>query len=80
MRCYRKSPLDYNKTLSLMSPQEDIFFITSPPLGEVVREVEIEHDNSGAAPGWHCEQVVVVDETSGKRFTFPCDRCGTGAC
>ena len=38
-------------------------------------EVEIEHDNSGAGPGWHCEQVVVYDESSNRSFAFPCDRC-----
>ncbi len=36
--------------------QEDIFFLTCQDLGEL-SEVEIEHDNSGPSPGWHCEQV-----------------------
>jgi hypothetical protein len=27
-----------------------------------------------SAAGWHLEQVVVVDECSGKRWTFSCDR------
>ena len=53
--------------------QEDIFFIDFPDLGDVM-EVEIAHDNSGLAPGWHCEQVVVVDETTNQRYAFPCDR------
>ena len=52
---------------------EDIFFLEFPELGDVVA-VEIGHDNSGAAPGWHLEQVVVYDETAGQRFAFPCDR------
>ncbi|KAJ9527245.1 hypothetical protein QJQ45_025481 [Haematococcus lacustris] len=53
--------------------QMDVFFITFANLGPVTA-VEIEHDNSGAAPGWHCEQVVVVDETANARYAFPCDR------
>ncbi len=36
--------------------QEDIFNITFADLGDI-KEVEISHDNSGIAPGWHCEQV-----------------------
>ena len=42
-------------------------------LGEVV-EIEIGHDNSGMAPGWHLEQVVVVEEASNRRWVFNCDR------
>lgn len=59
--------------------QEDIFYTEFPDLGDVV-EVEIGHDNSGFAPGWHCEQVVVVDETANQRYAFPCDRCEAGVC
>jgi lipoxygenase homology domain-containing protein 1 len=35
---------------------EDVFFVTAPDLGQLT-EVVIEHDNSGPAPSWHCEQV-----------------------
>jgi hypothetical protein len=38
--------------------QEDIFFITFADLGDL-SEVEIEHDNSGLSPGWHCQEVCV---------------------
>lgn len=53
--------------------EEDIFFIEFPDLGDVV-EIEIGHDNSGMAPGWHCEQVVIVDELTNQRYAFPCDK------
>lgn len=53
--------------------QEDLFFTEFPGLGDIT-EIEIGHDNSGPSPGWHCEQVVVIDETANKTFTFPCDR------
>lgn len=36
--------------------QVDVFFKEYPDLGDIP-EVEIEHDNSGMKPGWHCEQV-----------------------
>uniref|UniRef100_A0A7S3VHN2 PLAT domain-containing protein n=1 Tax=Dunaliella tertiolecta TaxID=3047 RepID=A0A7S3VHN2_DUNTE len=51
----------------------DVFFVTYPDLGGVA-EIEIEHDNSGLKAGWHCEQVVVEDETAQTRAAFPCDR------
>lgn len=52
---------------------EDIFFSEPRDLGPI-SEVEIGHDNSGPSPGWHLEQVVVVEETSNQRYAFACDR------
>uniref|UniRef100_A0A383W527 PLAT domain-containing protein n=1 Tax=Tetradesmus obliquus TaxID=3088 RepID=A0A383W527_TETOB len=52
---------------------QDVFHVELPDLGELAA-VEVGHDNSGAAPGWHLEQVVVVDEGTGKRWSFSCDR------
>ena len=55
--------------------QEDIFYHNHPDLGDIL-EVEIEHDNKGFGPSWHCQEVVIFDTstTPNKRFAFPCDR------
>ncbi len=52
---------------------EDIFFVEHPDVGDI-KEIEIGHDNSGPSPGWHLQQVVVVDEATAKRWIFGCDR------
>lgn len=52
---------------------QDVFCVELPDTGELAA-VEVGHDNSGPAPGWHLEQVVVVDEGTNKRWTFACDR------
>ncbi|KAF6256823.1 hypothetical protein COO60DRAFT_1640423 [Scenedesmus sp. NREL 46B-D3] len=52
---------------------QDVFHVDLPELGELVA-AEVGHDNSGAAPGWHLEQVVVVAEGSSRRWSFSCDR------
>ncbi|KAG1672531.1 hypothetical protein FOA52_002840, partial [Chlamydomonas sp. UWO 241] len=53
---------------------EDIFYAKFSDLGEIP-EVEIEHDNSGPGPGWHCQEIVVFDLTAdNKRMCFPCDQ------
>ncbi len=36
--------------------------------------MELEHDNAGAGPGWHLQEVIVWDTTTGKRYNFFCDR------
>ena len=54
--------------------QEDIFYHDFQDLGDIP-EVEIEHDNSGPGPAWHCQEVVVYDMTNNnKRYAYPCDR------
>ncbi len=61
-------------SLSVLLPAEDVFFLELPiSIGDLAA-VEIGHDNSGAAPGWHLEQVAVVEEATGKRWAFVCDR------
>ena len=70
-----KIKLDSNKN-DFERGQEDIFYHEYVDLGEIT-EVEIEHDNSGPAPGWHCQEVIVWDMTTNKRYSFFCDRyCG----
>ncbi|KAF5837533.1 hypothetical protein DUNSADRAFT_4226 [Dunaliella salina] len=68
----RKFNLDSNAN-NFERGMVDVFFVTYPDLGGVA-EIEIEHDNSGLKSGWHCEQVVVEDETAQTRAAFPCDR------
>jgi PLAT/LH2 domain len=42
-------------------------------LGDVGR-VHVRHDNTGVAPGWFLDRVVVRDEDRGREWTFPCQR------
>jgi hypothetical protein len=67
-----KIKLDSNKN-DFERGQEDIFYHEYVDLGDIT-EVEIEHDNSGPAPGWHCQEVIVWDMTTNKRYSFFCDR------
>eukprot|EP00798_Chlamydomonas_sp_ICE-L_P018434 gene18434-24910_t len=67
-----KVKLDTSKN-NFERAQMDIFQFEFPDLGDIP-EVEIEHDNSGMGPGWHCEQVVVNDDTTNKSYIFTCDR------
>ena len=50
----------------------DTFFFEDVDVGPVER-IQIGHDNSLPFPGWHCQQVEVVNVTTGAMLTFPCD-------
>jgi hypothetical protein len=34
----------------------------------------VRHDNTGVAPGWFLDRVVVRNEESGREWHFPCQR------
>lgn len=47
------------------------FDIESPSLGEL-KGIRIGHDNSGLAPGWHLEKVIIRNKD--KKWEFICDQ------
>lgn len=44
------------------------------PLIGQPRKLTIGHNNKGPSPDWHLELVEVVEESSGKRYLFPCNK------
>jgi len=51
----------------------DTLVVDLPSLGDITR-VHVRHDNTGVAPGWFLDRVVVSDEDAGCEWTFPCQR------
>ncbi len=51
----------------------DTVRVELPDLGEITR-VHVRHDNTGAAPGWLLDRLVMRDEARGVEWTFPCQR------
>jgi hypothetical protein len=51
----------------------DAVTVQLPDLG-VVSRVHVRHDNTGVAPGWFLDRLVVRDEARGVEWTFPCQR------
>ena len=51
----------------------DTLVVDLPSLGDITR-VHVRHDNTGVAPGWFLDRVVVSDEDAGREWTFPCQR------
>ena len=49
------------------------FEVECPYVGPIQR-VHVEHDNTGAGPGWFLHQVTVEDIDKGHMYEFPCDR------
>ena len=51
----------------------DIFKLTNLPYVGPIQKVRIEHDNSGKAPGWYLERIVVTDLKDPKvKYYCPC--------
>lgn len=51
----------------------DSLTVQLPCLGDVSR-IHVRHDNTGVAPGWFLDRVVVRNEDTGREWTFPCQR------
>ena len=48
----------------------DNFVVSSHDLGSLTA-IEVSHNSHGHNPSWFCQQVVVTDQVSGARNTFP---------
>ncbi|XP_053384453.1 lipoxygenase homology domain-containing protein 1-like isoform X6 [Mercenaria mercenaria] len=51
-----------------------IFHINLQVMLSPLTSLEIGHDDSGAAPGWHCDQVIVYCPNTGIEQYFPCHK------
>lgn len=51
-----------------------IFHINLQAMLSPLTSLEIGHDNSGAAPGWFCDQVMVYSPNTGIEQVFPCNK------
>lgn len=52
----------------------DIFHINLQAMLSPLTSLEIGHDNSGAGPGWFCDQVIVYSPNTGIEQVFPCNK------
>lgn len=48
------------------------FNIDAPDLGDL-RTLDIRHDNTGTAPAWHLDRIIVRDVATGAEWLFRCD-------
>lgn len=55
------------------SSQAVYFVSTSRDIGEI-EKIIIRHDNHGKKPGWHLENVVVMNTKTSQTWNFPCSR------
>jgi len=51
----------------------DIFGILTQDIGDITA-VRIGHDGKGIGSGWYLDKIFVTNETTNKRWVFPCDR------
>lgn len=51
-----------------------LFNINLQAMLSPLTSLEIGHDNSGAAPGWYCEAVIVYCPNTGIEQLFPCNK------
>ncbi|KAL4225451.1 Lipoxygenase y domain-containing protein 1 [Mactra antiquata] len=51
-----------------------IFNINLPVMLSPLTSLEVGHDDSGAAPGWYCDQVIVFCPNTGIEQLFPCKK------
>ena len=49
----------------------DTFDVKSTDLGHLYK-VKIRHDNTGKAPGWLLNKIVITDEVGGRTYQFLC--------
>nr|XP_032809632.1 lipoxygenase homology domain-containing protein 1-like [Petromyzon marinus] len=52
---------------------EDVFTVAAVDLGEL-KKVRLRHDNSGVSAGWFLDRVEVTEQTSQRKYVFPCGR------
>jgi len=61
-----------NSTLaSFEKGQTDVFYLTLPNLGNL-QKITIYHDNTGVAPGWYLDRVVISNMRTSQQWTFSC--------
>eukprot|EP01046_Picozoa_sp_COSAG06_P033716 COSAG06_NODE_3464_length_5301_cov_4.178201_1_plen_1602_part_01 len=53
--------------------KEDEFTLHLKDIGDV-NKITIAQDKTGAAPGWFCEKVTVINESTNKEYEFECSR------
>lgn len=63
-------PLSTGRPTDFDAGNVDVFTIEAPRLGKLT-SLEVAHDNTGDAPAWFLEWVVIRDETTGQAFYFP---------
>jgi len=51
----------------------DIFSLEMRDIGEI-KKTRIRHDNTGLAPGWFLDKIIVHNETTDDEWVFPCQR------
>jgi hypothetical protein len=69
--CSLEHPLGGSKN-NFERASVDTFVVESDDLGQLTA-IEISHNNVGRSPSWLCEQVVVVELDTQKRYTFHVD-------
>ena len=52
--------------------QTDIFYLTLADLGNL-KKITIYHDNTGVAPGWYLDQVLITNTQTSQIWTFTCN-------
>uniref|UniRef100_T1ITA5 PLAT domain-containing protein n=1 Tax=Strigamia maritima TaxID=126957 RepID=T1ITA5_STRMM len=52
--------------------KKDSFFVRGPNVG-YLKQIKIEHDNSGNSPSWYLEKVIITDLEKSKMYTFSCN-------
>lgn len=61
-----------NSTLaSFEKGQTDYFYLTLPELGNL-QKITIYHDNTGVAPGWYLDRVIITNSSTSQYWTFSC--------
>lgn len=62
-----------NSTIaSFEKGQTDIFYLTLPDLGNL-QKITIYHDNTGVAPGWYLDRVIITNSSTGQYWMFSCN-------
>lgn len=67
----KRTPL--GSSSSFQRGSVDKFTLAFPDVGTPLK-LRIEHDNSGVAPGWHLERVLLENSDTRQTFTFNCRR------
>ena len=52
--------------------QTDVFYLTLVDLGNL-QKITIYHDNTGVAPGWYLDRVIITNTQTTQQWTFVCD-------
>ncbi|RDD42008.1 Lipoxygenase homology domain-containing protein 1 [Trichoplax sp. H2] len=67
----KKSETNWNK---FEKGQTDVFLINDRLSLGRLQKLRIWHDNAGFGASWHLASVDIVDESTGVKYTFPCDK------